>query len=463
MPFARVLRRLSAAVLVALPAGTTLAQRPDVIRGRVTGGADTAGIQNATISVLSRPDSVLKQARTDAKGLYAITVDKPGASYLVSVTMLGYAPQRRTVARQGDSMPPVDFKLVPVAAQLAAVRSTGERPRPPRGEGTEFSPGGQVSFTDLSRGTTGDVTGDLSAALAMLPGITVIPSATGGIPTVSAFGQGADQNSVVLSNLGFSSSPPRDGFNAFVQSSNYDPGRGGFAGVQVSLRMQSGSNFLQRNIHATIDAPSLQWTSPIASRLSTRYDQQVVSGVVSGPLVYDKAFYALSYQVNHRSSGLSNLYSADQAALLALHVSPDSVAQCADGTSGSVLAQTTPPVALFAPNYSLSRSWRPTVNINYRLSSNINTTVGSTYVSVDASAKAAAFRSRRGKSSISRRQLMQSFSYVPRNFLSDRLRGLWRSRPRRACGTYSIVASACHQERCEKRASTNPQRHTWSV
>src|SRR5215471_2410191 len=157
MPFARVARLLVAAGVLMVPLRASSAQRTDVIRGRVTAGADTGGLQNATISVLSRPDSVLKQTRTDAKGLYSVTFDKPGTAYLVSVTMLGYAPQRRTVTRQGDSIPPVDFKLAPVAAQLAAIRSTGERPRPPRGDANEFSPGGQVSFTDLSRGTSGDV------------------------------------------------------------------------------------------------------------------------------------------------------------------------------------------------------------------------------------------------------------------------------------------------------------------
>jgi hypothetical protein len=114
MPLAGV-ARLVAAALVALPLQAALAQRTDIVHGRVTAGADTGGIQNATISVLSRPDSVLRQTRTDAKGSYSVTFDKPGTAYLVS--------SRRS--------------LRPCAAPASA----RERPRPPRGDGNDFSPG----------------------------------------------------------------------------------------------------------------------------------------------------------------------------------------------------------------------------------------------------------------------------------------------------------------------------------
>src|SRR6185503_16907631 len=116
---------------------------------------------------------------------------------------------------------------------------------PPRSEVQgDAGVGGQANYVNLSGGLTGDVTGDLTSALASIPGITLTPSATGGLPSVSAFG--------------FGGSVPRDGFSLGVVTATYDPSRGGFAGVQQSLRMSSGSNFIQRSIHATIDAPSLQ-------------------------------------------------------------------------------------------------------------------------------------------------------------------------------------------------------------
>ena len=89
--------------------------------------------------------------------------------------------------------------------------------------------------------------------------------------------------------------------------------------------MAQGSNLVSRNMHATFDAPSLQWTTPVAQQLQTRYDQQIVSGTASGPIVLDHVFYASSFQFQRRTSGLTSLASADPAALAALRISPDSV------------------------------------------------------------------------------------------------------------------------------------------
>lgn len=176
----------SAAGLAALSlAGVATAQgtaRTDVIHGRVI-GADSASIQSATVSVLAGTPPA-RTTRTDANGRYSISIENGPGSYTVVATMLGYAPQRRTVTRQGaDTIPAVDFKLVQLATQLGAVRSTGARPKPARSEaGGDFTPGAANNFVDLSRGMTGDVTGDLTAALSMIPGVTITPSARGGLP-----------------------------------------------------------------------------------------------------------------------------------------------------------------------------------------------------------------------------------------------------------------------------------------
>src|SRR6185503_2735116 len=257
--------------------------RTDIVRGRVI-GADTMPIANAQVTAVDTAAKVPKQMRTDAKGAFAFTFDNGGGSYMVAVTMLGYAPQRRVVTRGADGkIPDLQFKMSQVAAQLGAVRSVGERPRPPRSEAQgDAGVGGTQTFTSLSNGLTGDVTGDLTAALATIPGITITPSATGGLASVSAFGIPGEQNSITLNGLGFGGNVPRDGFSMSVVSASYDPSKGGFAGVQQSLRMQSGSNFITRSIHATLDAPTLQWTTPVASTLNTRYDQQILSGTLAG-------------------------------------------------------------------------------------------------------------------------------------------------------------------------------------
>ena len=329
MPFQTPLTRSIIAIALSLPfaapAGLLAQQSNDVIRGRVI-AADSTPLRGAVVTVIDTLGKITKPTRTDSTGSFSIAFEHGGGTYMVSATMLGHAPQRRVVTRNADgTMPRVDFKMMPVAAQLGAVRSVGERPKPPRSDASgAFSIGGTTSYESASNGLSGDVTGDLTSALSTLPGISVTPSIDGTI-SVSAFGIGSDQNGLVLNGMNFGAQVPRDGFQLAVVSATYDPGRGGFAGVQQSLRMSPGSDIVTRSAHVTLDAPALQWTSQVSSDLGTRYGQQIASGSVNGPIVEDKAFYATAYQFSRRSSALTSLESADPSSLLALHVSPDSV------------------------------------------------------------------------------------------------------------------------------------------
>jgi len=333
-PLLRVALLVSAALSVL--GRSALAQRADVIRGRVV-ASDSSALQNAVVTAIDTAAKVPHQTRTDSTGRYSITIENGGGTYIVAVTMLGQAPQRRTVARRPDgTMPEVSFKMSPVAAQLDAVRSVGERPKATRSDANgDFSVGGTTSYQSASSGLSGDVTGDLSALMATMPGISVTQNIDGSL-SISAFGIGGDQNGLVLNGMNFGAQVPRDGFRVAVVSASYDPGRGGFAGVQQSLRMQPGNNTITRSTHVTLDAPGLQFTSPVASNLGTTYGQQIASGTIGGPIVADKFFYSSAYQFSRRASSLTSLESANDASLLALHINRDSVQRLMGliGTSG---------------------------------------------------------------------------------------------------------------------------------
>ncbi|HEV8446018.1 MAG TPA: carboxypeptidase-like regulatory domain-containing protein [Gemmatimonadaceae bacterium] len=326
MPIRPLIRGTIVVAALSLFGRAALAQqRTDVIRGRVV-AADSSALQNAVVMVVDTAAKVPHPTRTDSTGRYSVTIENGGGTYIVAVTMLGQAPQRRTVSRRPDgTMPEVDFKMSPVAAQLDAVKSVGERPKAARSDANgDFSVGGTTSYQNPSSGLSGDVTGDLSALMATLPGISVTPNIDGSL-SISAFGIGSDQNGLVLNGMNFGAAVPRDGFRVAVVSASYDPGRGGFAGVQQSLRMQPGNNTISRSTHVTFDAPGLQWTSPVASNLGTTYGQQIASGSVGGPIVVDKVFYSTAYQFSRRASSLTSLESANDASLLALHINRDSV------------------------------------------------------------------------------------------------------------------------------------------
>ena len=324
-PLARPLVISALVLLLTAPASLAAQQRTDVIRGRVI-AADSTPLRGAIVTAIDTVGRITRPTRTDSTGAYSIAFENGSGTYMVAATMLGHAPQRRVVTRNADgAMPRVDFKMTPVAAQLGAVRSVGERPKPARSDVSgDFSIGGSTSYRSTSNGLSGDVTGDLTSALSTLPGISVTPSIDGTV-SISAFGIGSDQNGLVLNGMNFGAQVPRDGFQLAVVSATYDPGHGGFAGVQQSLHMNPGNDIVSRSMHVSLDAPALQWTSKVASDLGTRYDQQIASGSISGPVVPDRAFYTTAYQFSRRASGLTSLESADPSSLLALHVSPDSV------------------------------------------------------------------------------------------------------------------------------------------
>ena len=327
----RALRRINVRAVtwlfILLLPGQSMAQRVDVIRGRVT-SSDSTALQGAVVLVADTVANVPHQTRTGAAGAFSVSIENGSGTYVVAVTMLGQRPQRRTVTRRSDgSMPTVDFTMRPIATQLAAVRSVGERPKAARSDAQgDISIGGTATLQSLSNGLSGDVTGDLSALLVTLPSVSVTPNIDGSL-SISAFGVGSDQNGLVLNGVNFGAQVPRDGFRVGVVSASYDPGRGGFAGVQQTLRMQPGTNTISRLAHITFDAPALQFTSPVASNLGTKYGQEIASGSIGGPIVIDKLFYSSAYQFSRRASGLTSLESANGAALEALHLNPDSISR----------------------------------------------------------------------------------------------------------------------------------------
>jgi hypothetical protein len=319
-----------ATTLALLFATTAHAQRADTIRGRVV-GPDSVPLPGIIITAISLPDSTIKKAGTSDSGTYTIAFAKTSGRYVLTIAVPGFAPARKPAIRApGDTGAiVVDFRLTHQAQTLAGVRSVATRAKP---VGADFQgengPGATATYINLSNGLSGDASGDLTAALSMIPGLSVIPDPAGGLPSISAFGLSSDQNVFTLNGMTFGgASPPRDGFSLALVTAIYDPMVGGFSGARGSLRMNGGTNTVSRNLHLTLDDPSLQSTTPVASRLGTLYRLPILSGTLAGPIVWDKLYYSTSYQVQQRASELVTLGTEGPQSLEALGISPDSVSR----------------------------------------------------------------------------------------------------------------------------------------
>lgn len=298
----------------------------DRVRGLVR-STDGSPVSGATVSATAA-DGKKVSVRTDNSGAFSIVVPSPGTSAALAITMLGYTPVTKQVAAQavGSTYAAVDFVLTPIAQRLATTTVRAVRQRATRSDREGAGVGEPGSLPASAAGLSGDLTGDIAAAMATVPGILVTPDPNGGLPVISAFGLTGDQNSLTLNGMNFGAgSIPRDGVTLRVAQSTYDPGRGGFSGVQTILRLPRGGDITAYGLHLTAEDPNLQGSTPTAARLGTQYSRQIASGWWSGPLVEDKAFYSTSFQFSRRQSDLVSLTSLDAPSLQALGISADSV------------------------------------------------------------------------------------------------------------------------------------------
>lgn len=299
----------------------------DIIRGRVI-GPDKKPVENVTVTATSLVNQTSRTAKTNKDGRFSIIFNGGGGDYMMAYTSIGFAPTRFEVKREVDEdILLADATINKTAVTLDAVRVQAGRDRPDR-NGNQLDVGGRDQAVNTNNVPI-DILGDLSAMAATLPGVTLIPGADGAANGFSVLGLGADQNNITLNGLNFAGTDlPRDATTQQrVTTSSFDPSRGGFSGAQISLRTNSGNNYVTRSLHQTVDAPSLQYTDAVGRALGSQFTNLQLSGNASGPFTLDKAFYSMSYQLGQRTSTLEDLLdlSANSLALERVGVSGDSV------------------------------------------------------------------------------------------------------------------------------------------
>jgi Carboxypeptidase regulatory-like domain len=319
----RVATRCVIALLV-LSAPILRAQQLDVIRGVIT-GPDSIAIAGARVTATSLSGNVNRNARTDTKGRFTITFPGGEGDYFVTVSALGFAQKRFEVKRTADQEILIaDARLSRAVTQLDEVRIVGDRTRTTRDDRTPDISGSERSVN------TGNVAasqaGDLAAMAASLPGVQLVPGQDGDPSGFSVLGLTPDQNNNTLNGQNFGGSNlPRDaGASSSLVTTPYDVSRGGFSGAQFQTRTPSGSNFKGRSTSLNLDTPGLQYTDHAARALGQEYTNISLGGAVSGPIVLDKAFYNVSYQLGRRSNDLRTLLNTDADGLLTSGIAPDS-------------------------------------------------------------------------------------------------------------------------------------------
>jgi hypothetical protein len=301
-----------------------VAQEVDVIRGRVTGN-DSAIVAGARVTVTSIGGNVRRSTQTDKNGRFTMTFPGGEGDYMVTIAAIGYVARTFEVKRTADQDVLIaDARLSRIVQELDPVEITAaakvnRNDNPPDVSGTERP--------IITTGLPPDVQGDIAAMAASLPGVMLIPGVGGEADAFSVLGLSPDQNNTTLNGMPFNgSSLPRDAsISSSLITSPYDVSRGGFSGAQFSVRSRPGNNFQVRGMSLNLNAPQLQWADRAAQSLGQEFTNASISGIASGPIRLNKAFYNVSYQLGRRSNDLRTLLNTDPVGLQTAGIAPDSV------------------------------------------------------------------------------------------------------------------------------------------
>jgi hypothetical protein len=306
------------------PAALHSQTRPEIIRGRVTTDSGRV-IAGAEIVATMAPNREIFRTSSDSGGRYQIDVAAGTGDYLVYIAAPGRRALRKRITRTGtgtDATFVVDAKLALDVAVIAAVRTTAQRTRPPRGDASPESVGGLTSpYGTVAGALSPDQIGDLNAMAATIPGVTITPD--GGI---SVFGVDPSQNKMTLDGLALDvSSLPRElRTTTQIAASTYDPTIGGFGGVHVSVNVLPGQTLTLGSGHVTVDAPQLQAVDGPGRELGQRYTNLQASYGRGGELQQDTWVYSAAVQGARKNAPAPSLITTDATALARLGVARDS-------------------------------------------------------------------------------------------------------------------------------------------
>jgi hypothetical protein len=320
-------KALRAAILfAALGFAKPAAAQNDIIRGKVT---DQEGLPlpSVRVTATSIPGNVTREVRTNGRGDFQIVFPGGTGDYMMGYALIGYLYKQQEIKRLADeevlianaSLNVVQLDTVSV---VASVQQRVNRNQPQQDiSGTERP----VNSTNLAA----DVQGDLAAMVASLPGVLLVPGIDGAADGFSVLGAGADQNSQTLNNMPLGQGNlPRDAqISSNLTTSPYDVTRGGFSGGNFNITANNGSNFRTRGMSWVINVPQLEWTDKAAQATGTEYTNISNGGTVSGPLVLNKAFYNVSYQLGRNSRDNQTLLGNNPLGFQTAGVHEDSVAR----------------------------------------------------------------------------------------------------------------------------------------
>jgi hypothetical protein len=322
----KALRALLVAVLLFVALPSSAAAQNDIIRGKVTDQEGLA-LSGVRVTATSIPGNVTRDVRTNGRGDFQIIFPGGTGDYMMGYALIGYLYKQQEVKRLADEEVLIANATLNVVQldTIAIVASIQQKVN--RNQSTPDVGGTERAIN--SNNLAADVQGDLAAMAASLPGVLLVPGIDGAADGFSVLGAGSDQNSSTLNGLPLGQNNlPRDAqINSSLTTSPYDVTKGGFSGGNFNITAQNGSNFRTRGMSWVVNVPQLEWTDRAAQATGTEYTNVSAGGTVSGPLILNKAFYNVSYQLGRNARDNSTLKDNNPLGFQTAGVNEDSVSR----------------------------------------------------------------------------------------------------------------------------------------
>ncbi|TVP46661.1 MAG: TonB-dependent receptor [Gemmatimonadales bacterium] len=326
--FPALLAALATAGLLALVPLPAVAQAADVLTGRVTRESG-APISGARVEVMSVELETTRSVLTDGNGRFMLLFPDGGGVYLVRVTFLGMADQVVTIMREAsEELLLRDFVMASQAIALEGITATARGGTPGQGQAGEQTT--ELSQELLNRLPLPDM--DPATLALMAAGVTSTGlDSLSGRMGFSVGGMSDLLNEVTLDGImlgGGDLGVPEEGVRRTqVTTSTFDVSQGGFAGGLVAMTSARGSNRAGGSLSYRFDDDALQMNS---SATTNGFRRQNVGGSWGGPVIQNKLFYNVSFQLQDNTNYRFALSADDPLAATRSGVAQDSVGRFLD-------------------------------------------------------------------------------------------------------------------------------------
>jgi len=317
-------------LVLGLP-GTVAGQNADLLTGLVTAG-DGRPIAGARVEAVSLDTELTRSVVTGMDGRYLLLFPDGGGLYVLRVSYLGMTEELRPVIREGgQDLLLANFTLYPHPIALEEILVQVERSTASGEVGRE-----SIILTQelLQQLPLADLDPETLALLAA--GVVGIEAdSLSGRMRFSVGGMREELNLVTLDGVSLGEGDlgvPDEGVRRVeVTTSTFDAARGGFAGGEVAVTTNRGTNQASGTLTMDFDNSAMQLRAAPTATASSRRN---IGGSWGGPLFRDGLFYNVSFQFSRSENFRYALAGDDALAAERSGVAADSIARFLDILEG---------------------------------------------------------------------------------------------------------------------------------